>query len=183
MPNEKKTAQKIEDLSNEINGLIGRYRELARSLQGLTEVEIANDMELKNIQSEFNELEQKIESMKLSLEQLQIIAPLEEKIEVIKALMPIGKFIVDGFKGEISEIINELASALIDVREGIDDQLARLSKIKAKSQFRQFSDLQEAGFNQNQAFMLTLASVHPINWSEMAKDGAKKVSRPRTKPS
>lgn len=181
MPEKKSAAERLEILREEFQAMRERHRDLSYELRGQSDATIAEDESLSLAQAEYNELAEKIGSLESEMEQLEIIAPIEEKIEMIKALMPIGKFAIDGFKGEVAEILNELTKALVDLRESIDDQLARLSKINAKSRFRQFSDLQEAGFNESQAFMLTLASVHPINWSEMAQKSGNNVSASRSK--
>ncbi|MEK7072149.1 MAG: hypothetical protein AAB969_01110 [Patescibacteria group bacterium] len=163
------TAEKMKALEVQLQYLQKRNRELTYKLQAESSSNIAKDQSLRLAQAEFDELTEKISVIELEMEKLEIIQQIEEKMKIAKALMPIGKFAIDGFKGEVGEIISELMSALLDVRENIDGQLARLSQIKANGLFRQYAYLKGAGFNGEQAFMLTLASVHPINWSEMAQ--------------
>lgn len=170
------TAEEIKALQTEFKDLHERSVELSDQLFRKSASDIAKDASLRLAKKELDRLYEKVSAIQLQIEKLEIIQQIEEKMKMAQAFMPIGKFAINGFKGEVGAIIIELMSALIDVRESVDDQLARLSQVTAHSRYRQFEHYKIEGFSDDQAFMLTLASVHPINWSQMAQKASQSAA-------
>lgn len=183
MPEEMSAVQKLANLRKEYQFIDERCYIENSKLTRYTDVQISRDDDLQKIQAEFDQLSLKLRTLKLEIEQLEIIVLVEEKLDTVRSLIPVGKFAINSFRKEAGEIIGEVVKAAIDVRESIDDQLARLSQITAHGRYRQFEHYMTEGFSDEQAFMLTLASIHPINWSEMAQKGNQSVSSVASKRS
>ncbi|MDO8669501.1 MAG: hypothetical protein Q7K65_04365 [Candidatus Buchananbacteria bacterium] len=172
---EETTTQKLERLQERLRENILRKRVLAHDLAGMPPDDATK--------AEIESLTKAIESVEQKIELLEVVQMIEKKVESIsgiaKTLMPVGKTIIDGFKGDISEITKELVSALADVTENLDDQFARLSQITAHSRFRKLEQYVTEGFSKEQAFLLVLSEVKPVNLAEIMSSGQNAASSAR----
>lgn len=173
-------ADKILALEVALIAASTRYKILGIQLSKHSDTVITEDESLSTAKAEFDRLPEKIKALQLEIKQLQICGKIEEVMNMAKAFMPVAKFAIEGYKGEITEIIHELIKTSIDVYEGLDDQLARLSEITARSRFRQFEQYHDAGFSKEHAFTLVLASIKSVNFTEVIKDAQRAVASAAT---
>ena len=179
MPEPVSSQEKMRELQQQVNNLDAYEEELRTEIRGFLD----SPKELEATKAELLSIRKESKLLQAEMVKLESAVEIENALEKFKVYLPVGKYAIDSFKGEVSEVIGELMSALLDVHNSLEPQLARFSKDKAQSQFRQFSDLQAVGFNKQQAFMLTMASIHPINWSEMARQSSQNVAAAKSKRS
>ncbi len=67
----------------------------------------------------------------------------------------------DGTKETVSEVITFLITAFAELKEKLEPELAKHSKLAAQSHFRDFKNLTEAGFTQEQAMSILLTKIKP----------------------
>ena len=165
MPEETPSVIKLRELAEKCDAMESYSGELEDKFHNgrlpMAEREAARE--------EHGNLELELESLKAEMEKLEALAAIEQAVSQVKSFLPVAKYAVDSFKGEVAEILTNLVGALIDVREGLDDQLARLSQISAHSRFRQFEHYKTEGFTKEQAFMLVLAQIKPVNFEAVNK--------------
>ena len=152
-----------DEISSHLYEIIAQYR------SGIGEL---SEQELTELGEKRDDLSNQLESLKAEIEKFQVLAAIEATVNQFKSFLPVAKYAIDSFKGEVAEILTNLVSALIDVREGLDEPLARLSKLNAHDLYRKFTDHQEAGFSKEQAFTLVLAGIKPVNFSEVVSKSA-----------
>ena len=167
MPEETSSAAKLRELEEECNAIDIDYEELREKSRDIL---LPMD-ERVAAREEYERLGDKFKSLKVEMEKLEMLATIEAMVNQVKAFLLVGKYAIDSFNGEVVEILTNLASTLIDVREGLDDQLARLSQILAHSRFRQFEHYKMEGFTKEQAFMLVLSGIKPVTLSEAVSNG------------
>lgn len=121
--------------------------------------------------------------MQLDKEDLKELAEsLGEAIENIDIYVAAGQLLLDNGKEIVQKcrpllagVVKELIKLGIDLEGDIKPQLMALSLLKAKSRFRDYQNYKKAGFSATQAFVLVLASIKPINFSEILSSASKSL--------
>ncbi|MDP3999103.1 MAG: hypothetical protein Q8P76_00725 [bacterium] len=102
--------------------------------------------------------------MKLGKAELaELIALLAQADEYLD----LGEGMVKGAKPTVVRALKLVLNTALDVGDDLGPELARLSAMTAKNKRRAYTDYAAAGFTAEQAFSLVLASVKPVNFTEM----------------
>lgn len=109
------------------------------------------------------ELEKKKTELQEKIAVLELQKSIQEKISSSLPFISLAKGLLQENKELAAEIFGIFLDAALDMSEGIDTQLARSSKLSAKNSFRRFTDFKEAGFKDDQAMALLLASQIKIS--------------------
>ncbi len=116
--------------------------------------------------------------MKLDKKDLQeIMETVGDVIGQADTYLTAGEGIVEAAKPAITKALKLLARTGIDVRKEMEKELAELSKIKAQALYRDYKNYANAGFGKTEAFKLVLASIKPINFSEMLSKASSSVKK------
>lgn len=126
-------------------------------------------------QKKMDNLREEIQNLEEEQEKMEVLLKVEESVELARAYIPLGKAIIDGSKGEVIDIIKLLMSIGIEVRKGLKDELEDISKLNAEAKMRDFKNLTTAGFDEEQAFKIVLATIKPVNFAEILQNINKKL--------
>ena len=97
-------------------------------------------------------------------------------METAQNYLPFAKKIVNITKDELGDTVAILLDLVIGITEKMEPELAKLSKIKAKALFRDYSNLNDAGFSKSQAFKIILAQIKPIIFTDIISTMANTAS-------
>lgn len=81
--------------------------------------------------------------------------------------LDIGESIVKGAKPTVVRALKLALNTILDVGDDLEPEMTRLSTVTSKSKWRNYQNYTNAGFTAEQAFSLVLASVKPVNFTEM----------------
>jgi hypothetical protein len=84
-------------------------------------------------------------------------------VEMGKTLFPIVTVLVNKFKPLAVEVLKVVLKEFADISEELEPEMARLSAIEAKKEHRNLDNYKAAGFTNQQAFALVLASLKPFD--------------------
>ncbi len=116
--------------------------------------------------------------MKLDKEELkEIMETVSTVLGQADAFLAAGEGIVKTAKPTIAKALKLLLKAGIDIRKEMEEELAELSKIKAQTLYRDYKNYTKVGFGKTEAFKLILASIKPINFSEMLSKASSSVKK------
>lgn len=166
MAKKKDTGSVINDLQKQIDdiddAIFGKRAELDL-LQSRALPDDEHQKKHKVISDSVEELRKKKEELEEKMQVLQLQGGIQEKISHFLPFISVGKDLLAENKELLIKICGILLDAFCDVETGVDSQLAKLSKASAKISFRKFTELKKAGFNENQAMALLLASKIKIS--------------------
>lgn len=103
---------------------------------------------------------------------LALLAQAEEFAEEARGYISLAKSLVDSNKKEAAEAIRVLLGLFVDIRNDLEPELAKFSKIRAEADFRDFTNLTKAGFTEHYAFQILLARIKPAAHVSSALQGA-----------
>lgn len=116
--------------------------------------------------------------MKLDKEELQkIMETVGTVLGQADVFLAAGEEIVETAKPAIAKALKLLLKAGIDIRKEMEKELAELSKIKTQALYRDYKNYAQAGFGKTESFKLVLASIKPINFSEMLSKASSSVKK------
>ena len=159
--------EQIEKIDNEMNLKREELFELDVSSKGYPKQRKAINDSLEKLGKKREELQEKIALLLIQKSVQERISSCQPYVSLVKGLLKDNKAVVAEFLGVFVDVI-------LDVWEGIDDQLARNSKISAKNLFRRFKDYQDAGFNRVEAMQLLLA--YKASVSESIQKASQKIT-------
>ena len=107
-------------------------------------------------------------------EELQdLVKNADSHVAMVKALLPVATMVIDKYKPLAVQVIKVLFRKLIDVREEMEPESAKLSVMRAECAYRNFSSYHKSGFTRKEAFALVLASIKPSDLSGTFFDAAR----------
>lgn len=116
--------------------------------------------------------------MKLDQEDLQeIVETVGDVIDQADAYLAAGEGIAKTIKPAVAKALKLLMKTGIDIRKEMEKELAELSKIKAQALYRDYRNYTKAGFRKTEAFKLILASIKPINFSEILSKAPSSIKK------
>lgn len=108
--------------------------------------------------------------MKLSKEELsELMEELSETLKSADVYLEVGDKAIESLRPVVSRALRILLKALIETHKDLEPELAVSSFLGAKAKRRDFTNYVKAGFTKEQAFSLVLASIKPINFTEVLK--------------
>ena len=108
--------------------------------------------------------------MKLSREDLtEVMEELGEVLESAGDYLDMGDKAVESLRPILSKALRILLEAWNDTYSELEPELEVSALLKAKALRRDYTSYVRAGFSKNQAFTLVLASVKPVNFTEIMR--------------
>ncbi len=139
--------RRLQELQNEL-------RELRYSHSPTTDVE-----KTRAIETERADLEAEDGKVKAEAEKLMILQAIQTKLDLARPYIELGREIAQVAPAEIVDILKIVADAGLDILEGMEGEIQRLTTFVAKQRRHEFMALTGAGFNEEQAMQLLLAGI------------------------
>ncbi len=93
---------------------------------------------------------------------LTMLAEAEAFAQQARGYIALAKQIVDSNKKEAADAIRVFLGLLLDVKKDIEPELDALSRLRAKTDYRDYENLKKAGFKAPEAFQIFLARIKPL---------------------
>jgi len=81
--------------------------------------------------------------------------------------LDLGEDALKSAKPTVVRALKLLLNTALDIGDDLEKELNRLSAMTAKNKWRAYQNYVKFGFTAEQAFSLVLASVKPVNFTEM----------------
>jgi hypothetical protein len=124
----------------------------------LNQIEMTEE-EYDVLEAEQAQLKQEIEELVPIMMGDKFIDMIQGKVKLYKPFLPKIEGLLQFLKPEIASVFKTFFNLMIDVGVTLDPEMARLSKLRAKSTKRMFDDFVAAGFSVEQAMQLVVAQL------------------------